>query len=214
MGYSFSYPGILCNISNEEAFHYCVHKIYPILKYTVLQEDDVRRIDLAEKLNEIVGDIKDEIKNISNGATIDYYAFLLEVYLKSFTETKKGSREEKYYQRALELIAGISNSEAAFNDVKDALMIFISLFRSHKNHLDKVDKYYATANLFDYLIEDGSLIVELYNRDNLYPARMIRKLKRNSSNVEDNAIKKFFYVNSIVILTYGLQERGAFSGEA
>lgn len=210
MGYSFSYKGIMANINNEDAFRYCVHEIYPFLNYIVLQEDDVRRIDLAEKLYEIQNVVNEDIRIKGSGSTINYYAYLLKIYMTEYAETQRDTREERYYKRAMDIIDGIDKSEYAFKDIKDAFLIFISLFRSHKNRLDMPTKYYATAKIFDFNIEDSKLLVEIFNRENLTPSELVGKSKHGTAK-DSYAKKKFFFVNSVVMLAYGLQERGNFA---
>ena len=46
---SFNHDALLNDLS-DEAFHFCVDKLYPLFNYRILKKEDIRRIDLLEQI--------------------------------------------------------------------------------------------------------------------------------------------------------------------
>ena len=68
---SLSYKDIVDDMS-DESFNFCVSLLYPLLGYQVMGQDEVRRVDLKEKLLELEGQIP-SAKNAKYPGILNYY---------------------------------------------------------------------------------------------------------------------------------------------
>ena len=86
--FSFNYDAFLDDL-RDEAFHFCVDKLYPLFNYRILKKEDIRRIDLLEQLTILVDDVPKTEKGKSRGS-INYYFYIIKKYFESFIGAVKG----------------------------------------------------------------------------------------------------------------------------
>ena len=194
---------------SDEAFQFCVEQIYPICNYRVLQKEDIRRIDLKERLlgfNRLVpkNDGKEQ-------GTLNYYLFILKLYFDSFLKCKAGSTAEKYRKRAMELMESALSDNGTIEDVEDLVQIYISLFRALNDCFDEIDKYVAVGLTFDVYKEDADMLKEIWRHKKLIPNGIVDKLL--GTNYEKSAAITLAYVNNVIFLCRCLQNRGVFAME-
>lgn len=121
------YIGIIEEMS-EDAFKFCVDTLYPLFKYRVLKQGDVRRIDLEEKLLEYNSQIPKDDNGQEQGA-LNLYLNTIKMYFDSFIRCQTGSQAAKYRSRALDLIKIALSDKGSIEDVEDIVQIFIAFFR-------------------------------------------------------------------------------------
>lgn len=203
------------NQMREETFNYCIDRLFPMFDYCVLTRDDIRRVDVLEQL---VGIQKrfDENNKEKNIGFLNYYLQLLEKYYNNLVNCEEGSRAAKCKDRGYEVLVNAAMKEGTIYDIEDSVVILLCLFREIK------DK----ANISDYLIRDMSISVTKEDVDlvNLIidykfqaakgvmkkPA-ILEKIKFADDNNEYDA--KIMYMNSVIFLCLGLQERGILGKE-
>lgn len=200
---------------SDEAFQFCVDQLYPMCNYRVLKKEDIRRIDLKERLlgfNSIVP--KNDGKE--QGA-LNYYLFVLKLYFDNFLKCKTGTKAEKYRNRAIELMESALSDNGTIEDVEDLVQIFIGLFRSLDDDFDHVEKYIVTGITFDVFKEDADLLREIWEHKKLVPNGIVEKPglldKIFGTDYEKKTAIKLAYINNVIFLCRCLQNRGAFAME-
>jgi len=200
---------------SDEAFQFCVDQLYPMCNYRVLQKEDIRRIDLKERLlgfNSIVpkNDGKEQ-------GTLNYYLFVLKLYFDNFLKCKTGTKAEKYRNRAIELMESALSDNGTIEDVEDLVQIFIGLFRSLDDDFDHIEKYIVTGITFDVFKEDADLLREIWEHKKLVPNGIVEKPglldKIFGTDYEKKTAIKLAYINNVIFLCRCLQNRGAFAME-
>lgn len=200
---------------SDEAFQFCVEQLYPMCNYRVLQKEDIRRIDLKERLlgfNSIVPKNDGE----EQGA-LNYYLFVLRLYFDSFLKCKPGSTAEKYRNRAMELMESALSDNGTIEDVEDLVQIYIALFRTLNNRFDEMEKYVAVGLTFDVFKEDADMLKEIWEHKKLIPNGIVEKPglldKLFGTDYEKRTAIKLTYINNVIFLCRCLQNRGAFAME-
>ena len=200
---------------SDEAFQFCVDQLYPMCNYRVLQKEDIRRIDLKERLlgfNSIVP--KNDGKE--QGA-LNYYLFVLKLYFDSFLICEAGSKAEKYRNRAMELMESALSDNGTIEDVEDLVQIYIALFRSLKKCFDNIDKYVAVDLTFDVFKEDADMLKAIWENKKLVPNGIVGKQGLFDSEFrieyEKKTAIKMAYINNVIFLCRCLQNIGAFAME-
>lgn len=204
---------IVDNLS-DRAFNFCLEQLYPICRYTVLQQKDVRRVDLEEKLIEL-----NKQMPISDMGTLNAYLYTLKLYFENFLKCKKGTMVEKYRNRAIELINDASKKTLTIADVDDIVLIFVSLFRQQEKNFDKMDKFEYTIPAFtlNAYKRDAKLLKKIKNHKNLVPNGIGAKPGSVNQVMVPKYSKikmaEFIYVTNILFLCRNLQNRGEFAME-
>lgn len=201
-----------CIAGERNAWEYCIQKLFPLMNYKVLTIEDVRPVDLKEWLSRISNKIPYKAKELYPG-TDDFYMFMLKLYLDEKISCRKGTRAEKYKKRAYELINEAKTNTSLYCTF-DALMIMLSLFRPIKDKLDIYNERVILNPTITVQLEDADLLYSIYNNKKLFPGNVIEKKGRwkkiSLTESETKDVVTFFYVNSIILLTRMLQDRGAF----
>lgn len=206
---NFKYEQIADSL-DDAAFAFCSSKVYPSLYFKVIRLEDMRRIDLAEKLYEMDDVLEEDFKR--HKGSLDYYRYLLLQYLKSYARCVKGSRNGQYYDRAVEMATDTSpDYEEAIVHLKDTLMIFLSIARQHTN--PKGWKEIVTEDVeFDLFISDEDTLDLIHCQKELVPPGLMeRKVLPFDPIIQLR--KRYFYCISTLLLSAALQDRGAFAEE-
>lgn len=215
---NFNHSALLEGLS-EEAFHFCVDKLYPLFNYRVLKQDDIRRVDLLEQLTILFDSIPKTEDNKKRGSC-NYYFYIIRKYFDSFIGAYKGEQAEKYQKRVFEIMDMTNRHSLKFDEVEDVLTVFISSIRvlNQYNQLDGKKYYFHTCRL-DLRMEDADLLEQIWKNENFIPDGIVQKKKRGRSSRNPNNEKeisfalKFAYINSLLYLVRGLDQRGEFSVE-
>ena len=216
---SFNHDALLNDLS-DEAFHFCVDKLYPLFNYRILKKEDIRRIDLLEQITVLFDGVPKTEKGKSSGS-INYYFYIIRKYFESFIGAVKGEQAEKYHKRAFEIMDLTNRDSLTFDEVEDVLTVFVSSIRSlnQSNQLDG-KKYLFYKCRLDLEVEDADLLESIWKNKNFIPNDIAQKKKRGiatrNKSKDDKEIDfalKFTYINSLLYLARGLDQRGEFGAE-
>lgn len=210
MSYGFRYDNMIDVLSsNKAAFQKCVKQLYPFMNYNVMQESDVRPVDLKEYFSSI-----EELLPASfNGpkGTFDSYMYILKCYLDQI-DCQSGTRAALYKARAYELIEESKTAKKLYL-AYDALMITLSLFRSYSDLEKYKERLIIDINL-DVRLYDTTLLGLVCLSENLIPKGMVenKQGKKDTDSVKYDSMRVmlFFYKNSALLLHLMLLDRGLF----
>lgn len=200
---------------NDRAFRCCVEYLHSVLSFMVLKKDDIRKIDLEEK---ILSNISPYLvrMNIDNHQSMAHYMSVLKLYLNTFIVCKKSSRASSYMDRINEIIDKVIYDDYCENDIDDIVTIFIGLFRGYRTGVLRYGK--VKFNIITLSIENSPDDIEVISwikeNSELKPTSALRKKYMNRSMVtltsDVIAEKRFMYITSVVLLCKLLQKTGYF----
>ena len=188
----FDYENIF-NEMSDEAFGFCIKNISSMLHFLHLKENDIRRIDLIERLMQIDAAIdKNETQRF--GYSPQYYCALLEIQMDRSLKCRPGSHAETYLKRAKEALKKVRDGNGTLADIDDAFLIYMVLWRLKMNRDIRTGP--ILADWPDH---------ELYEND-MDLLREISKKNRLGNQGQDYYLNLF----NVLFLTRGLDRRGAF----
>jgi hypothetical protein len=205
---------------DDDTFSVCVDMLWPILKYKYLKRDDVRRIDLMERISDKVSDYtrapKQPLligKNCSG--SVDKYVEAIRFYFDNgYLPVEKGSRAEKYAIRAREIMNNYEKSENPQAEAENLFVISLGLLREAFSAFDsKSIKPASTVNCHVGK-EDASLLerIRTYPFEKQMPAALKFVAKGEK---QDARQKDFEFLNNVLIYCDLMQIQGSFrKGEA
>lgn len=200
---------------SDDAFRFCVEQLYPISGYRVLKPEDIRRIDMLERIIGFNSLVPKTEKSKSQGS-LNYYIGVLKRYFDLYVKCKEGSRSESYKKRAYELISIAISDKGVLEDVDDLFIIFISFFRSLRPQFDEIGKQNGFVNdsfSFDLEKTDATLLNEIRLHKNLSLPERTWGIGVSPIKKEDETAVKLAYINNVLFLSRGLDSRGAFLPE-
>ena len=161
----------------------------------------------------------DNVPNYRDGrerGSLNFYIYLLQIYLTESLKFSEGSKAENYKNRALELIDKVLYKEHDLEDIDDIFLIFTGSLRFHKDDLRRVKKIYLNESIDMTLYrDDESLLAKISNDYESAPDAIIPKPNlmrpKNLYYEERRVVKKFLFLNNTIFLTRGLQKQGYFS---
>lgn len=181
----------------EKAFSYCSENLFDIFGYKCIEKKDFRAIDLCEQILVSIEECGDVAKN---GGCISYYATLLGQHMEDYCNCLEGARAYKYKEKAKSLLLQ-SKTEDSLDELSDATMIFISIFREYYN-AGVIRKEKIEDAKFDVMLEDVELLKAIHEG---IRAHGVAKLKLSRQSDEK---KQLFLILSTLFLARGLQARG------
>ena len=189
---------------NSRAFEFCKDALFDIFGYRYIGKKDFRAVDLMEQFMFIVDVCAEDIKK--NQGTLKFYAVLLEQMYDDYLSSKEESRADKYQKKALGLISEYKEDKGRTDDICDATMVFVSLFRELFKG-GKLGKDSLEDAEFSLKLEDVELLKALFKgvKPNGRKLKLTSQIAYKSSQESRN---KFFYMFSVIILALGLQSRG------
>lgn len=139
------------------------------------------------------------------------------MYFEKFLKCKKESKAERYRNRALELMKTAVSENGTLEDIDDIVLLFISLFRPLRAYFDNIEKYSVSGITMDINLQDAELLKDIYNHKKLIPDGIAEKTgffdKFFANDYEKQTAIKLAYINNVLFLCRGLQNRGAFGEE-
>lgn len=192
------YLDIIDNLS-ENGFRQFSKSVYEQLHYSVLTLDELRKVDVKEKL---ISFVKTTITG--KDKSLDFYVGEIKKYLDNYVACKKESRAENYLSKANNLITAIEKKKRTDNDIQDIVKIYISLMRrSMHSKEDEIDNLNFSLSAKDYDFVKSVLTKKLKSK---------KKVSLNlPSQSTDN--KELFYINTVLYLTDILEKEGEFLQE-
>lgn len=193
---------------NDVTFAFCIQYLHPVFEYHVMTVDDMRRIDLKEQLASLKVSFEEE-KGKKQGL-LNYYVSLIKKYFEDQLKCGENTRADRYKARAYELMGDAISKKGTAKDVEDYIVIFVSMFRKYIE-ISKLPNQPTIDDIENELrLEDIDLLLRIY--DNNIKAK-IGPVKINIPAIKgfmkiDDYDMKILYINSVIYLCLGLQERG------
>ena len=205
---------------NEESIKYCAEEMSELLLFRFLKSDDVRNIDLKERLIPLLEPVSEEKYPYISYGTADIYYSMLNDYLKFYCICENGGRAEQYKTRASKIRISDSTADTLIYLIQDILLVFISIFREYGDiEHAKMKKYISDAR-FTVELNDAKILKGIWKSK---ADTIIEKLVPQPKGLFSDATfykksceksrlnyKNFFYITSMLLLTLMLQERGVF----
>ncbi len=213
---SLDYIRIVDEMS-EESFDFCVSNLYPLFDYHVMKKEEVRRVDLKEKLVDLENQIPSSIKEKCPGI-LNYYFWTLKLYFDQILKCKAESRAEKYKIRAYEAMNKAMAEKGTIEDVDDAFLAFIMLLRVFNDSLSDIKNHVAVKPTFMVIKEDAILLKFIYDTKDIIPEGLVNKkglitMKKCESDYEVKTAEKIMYINNVIFLARSLQHFGGYQGD-
>ncbi len=127
MDSAFNYPHWFSLLS-EKGFGYCRNLIYPLMNYKYIAVDQVRPVDISEKMYEF-----SSVTPMADGGSKEYtlicYVAALQNYILHYFKCKAGSRAEKYAKYTETLIRKFNDGSAQEDDLLTLFAIYLSIAR-------------------------------------------------------------------------------------
>ena len=219
---SIDYISIIDDM-NEGAFEFCKNRLYPLTSYRVLQKEDIRPVDMKEWLLPLNDNIPNSFTGRKRGA-LNYYLSIINRYITEGLKFIENSKADQYKDRAANLIDSVLYEKFSQDDIDDIFIIFIGLFRFHKNNIAQSNKN-AIKDSIDLMLseKDAELITSLgdiYKFDwGVFGCKILTAIRPDSYSKDvftgykedTNKIKEFLFINNILLLGRGLQKQGFFS---
>lgn len=213
MGNEYFYSKLVGNLS-DEAVSFFANTMKKHLPFLYLKPEDIRAKDLIEMLMQKDNELHEVYKVVSSAAEL--YELVLVEYMKDYARCKNETRPEKYKEVAINKIAlvdGKHKGGVTFSDLKDAVMVFVSIFRQLSKYGKESKKYLVTASEFCVKKEDAEIIKLFTSYAYKVPKSVfteLKKKKRVDCSLEERKIKAFFVNVSMLLLIGLLQDCGEF----
>lgn len=201
---------------NDQAFQRSVELLFPLLGYRILTKDDVRKVDLKERVLELIARYVPS-KGRKSVGTLDKYGEILKFYFEYYLPCKLDSIASRYRTIALETIKTIKPGIEEIRIAEDLFMIFLSMMRSAKPDFEKK----TPIENISFIVKnsDGELLEEIKDHEFLWPVAQIaasfvqtpiakKVIKPNLQPVND---KEFAYLNNVLLYCRMMQAQGEFS---
>lgn len=194
-----------------EAFTHCVEQLFPLFGLKILTKQDIRRVDLKEYML-VLTKLHYPVSLEDLSLTSVSYCEELRSLLVSSIKTEKGSRADRYRNRALELLDKKANESIQLQNISDALLIFVALMKPLLGHIDAVDNKCTQEPIFSYETADMDVLNEVWAVQFELANTSILGFKKKSDSNASISIK-LWYAISVLLFCRILQERGAYNSE-
>ena len=200
---------------DDPTFKKCVELLYPMLHYRVLAPHDIRKVDLKERILEIMSIGADE-KSQEADRTLEKYVQIIKYYLDNYVSCEKGSRAEAYCARARKMIKEIKKSDDATAAAEDIFLVFLGLIREVSPEFDKKNMVQSIdACIKD---EDALLLQALKGHPFKLPVSPIVPIIKGviKQPNQSQSEKDFVYYNNVLLYCRLMQIQNAIfdGGEA
>ena len=217
----FNYDDAIDSL-NENSFQFCKKILWPICGFRALSIDDVRPVDLKERVYQLRDDYLKSAGVAPDREVSNYYS-IMEMYFHEFLGCKTGSRAYAYKERALDILKKCKeNGGGSFEDAETRLIVFLSLFRnlSANNHFDDAKNWIIINSTFSVKLEDAELLEKIRTSAYLTPhdmqyeqAVLLSVLADKLPKATIQAKKNHFHLINSIILSMSLQAINAFESE-
>lgn len=201
---SIKYSAII-NDLNDTAFRRCVSLLYKELNFEYIPEEDVRRIDLCEKLSGYSTGRRMSPRGNGSGS-YDEYLTALEYYLDNYLPCEKGSKAEQYKNRAKTLIANMKK-KGTVEDCETVFAVFLGLARTLNP--DFMSNKVIIGMTVYVSKDDWTLLKQIKDFEFIFEANQpfTKKYKIGQSE------KQVFYVHNVIMLCRLMQAQGEYGEE-
>ena len=229
MGKMLNYEELIRGLNND-AFEYCKKMLLPICYFAVLESEDIRPCDLAERVIQLSD--KYHYATYKSGDEWKYYLETMRKYIVFFLDCSQGSRAERYRNRLIDLI-NLCEKTGDLSEIESIIMIFVSLFREREKDIalmrsknkseSKSEITVFIYNMTDRLLNDaefavmpsdGNLLKTIIEDTWFIPDELKYEkrvgLKREIPRPKQISIRSHFYLVSSILLCMALQSAGVF----
>lgn len=120
---------------SEPAFRQCVGMLYPVLNFRALQQEEIRRVDLLERILQLMPATEKETAS----GSFEEYIKTIRFYLDNFLAVGKNTIAERYKNRGLEILQKLNVAGNILEVAEDLCMVVMALFRgSDENYVKKI----------------------------------------------------------------------------
>lgn len=154
----FNYKTIIDDY-NEQAFRDCVNQLYPMFNYIVTTRNDIRKIDLEEKLLQLEKNYLLEKEKhyswVKSKTPVEAFAEEIEYFVDN--QFNPGKSVKAYQQKAKNIVKSLKHGEYSIDGLEDLVKIFICFMRCYwptwKNTNSKLNSF-----VFDIQSEDSEML--------------------------------------------------------
>ena len=129
---TFNYPFWINKLS-DKGFQYCLSLLYPMLHFQYMEEKDVRRIDLCERMYALAKD-NPMYPGYNSGMSYQAYYKALRYYIENFLKSKQATIADQYRDRALVILKAIEEDKIDKSGTDDNLTLF-AIYLALSRHL-------------------------------------------------------------------------------
>lgn len=197
---------------NDDAFSFCVSNLYPVLNYRVLQETDIRRIDLKESLLKLEENIPNTYKK---KGLLSYYLTEMKAYFDNMLICLPDSRAQRYKTRAIETMELALGEDGTIEDVDDIFYCFMILLHAAYSHADETKKPLEAPSSGIYL-NDAEILKKLSEQKGYNLSGSDAKkgfIDKFTIEIDKSESRRFMYINNILFLCRALQNLTGFVKE-
>ena len=198
----------LLSLLSDTAFEYCRELLYPMLNFNILSVNDVRRIDICERINDLTIDSKKNKvygialrQNVTDTSLSDYVNSLKREIL--FVQCEQNSRADKYSKYAQNIIIPrIQKEKEPYQDLYTLFTIYIGLMRElySSNDLTRED---ISKICLDICEDDLKLIQKMYRHPKAEWFDLLVKPQTEVKQAKDR-----LFINNLVFYCLLLELRG------
>lgn len=197
------YVDIVVQMS-DEAFQFCLDKIFPFFNYYVIRKEDIRRIDLEELLVKMQNKYYKNNKNKNKGF-LNYYLDMLRKYYELLVDCV--DRADMCRARGYEVINNAVSKNGTLYDIEDSLILLLCLFREKSNSSKVICEVDISVDKTDVDLIDKLVEYKIQNGKNVIKKPgILEKLINDDDDTEFDI--KALYINSIIFFSICMQDRG------
>lgn len=197
---------------DDYAFHECCKLLYPHLGYRLLKVEDIRRIDLKERLIDIAIQRWSHRKEWNSSLSeLKEYVKIIAFYMQEYLPCWNGSQPQNYKDRAIEIINDCNRTLWTLTDIEDVFVIYLSLIRERIDRLDNKGKPITTVDI-GVKETDKEVLNEVYHFDFIDPAVKESKFRMSPDKYKHQSAKdkRYCYVISILLYCRLMQNTGTY----
>jgi len=211
---TFDYPFLIEQLS-DEGFNYCKSLLFPLLGYKYLTIEQVRKVDLCERINELTNHYPmrpGQKKNMS----FEAYCEGIEINIQNNIKYKNGTTAEAYRNRAVDIIKELKENKE--EDLRIACEKCLTLFAIYLGLIREV-----YPNLAKAVATDAHLQVDANDAELLKKLTEYKQKNTGFLGIETPAIFKkpgvqlfreteVVYMHNVLLYCVLLEIQGEFSG--
>ena len=189
---------------NDETFKLCLKKLYPLFNYSVINMENMRKIDLEDQLERIQDKFYKNSKGKNKGF-LNYYLDILKKYYDVLIECD--DKAERCRNRGREVIQNAVSKDGTRYDIEDGIILLLCLYREKSKGIKVINDVNTSASTDDIEYIDKIVEYRIQQGKNLVKKTgMIKNMIADDSDSEFDS--KVFYVNSVLFFCMGMQDRG------
>ena len=202
----FNYP-FLINQLSENGFAHCKSLLFPMLDYQYMTVADVRKIELCEKVYDLVNRFPAKAGQ-DKPTSCEAYIHAIEYQMQNVLKCKSGSIAAEYKSRALQMIAELQtekeiDEETVYEKLLTLFSIYLGLLRS------------TAPDFTETIAEDARLNADRDDTEILKKFREIKAKKdiktlfRKHEN-QQSLGNDIVYIHSVILLCLLLEILGEY----